>query len=197
MKIELQENKHIGVMFSGGADSSILLYLLHKYNIEHNKNCRIVPYSVSRRTGTIIHTSNVLNYLKNYFKLELPDVIYVGDPDVHHSKFVWTGIKEVYRKYKADIIFTGTTKNPDIQLDTTFLYPAREDTVHFSMFCHPFFEIDKTSIISLYFENNIEEMLKLTHSCSIEVTGRCNKCFFCKEREWAFSKLGLTDPGTN
>ena len=195
--IDSYHDKHLGVMFSGGADSSILLYLIHKQNIEENKNCKIVPYSVSRRPGTIAHTTNVLNYLKSYFNIELPDVIYVGDADVHHSKFVGSGMKDALLKYKADILLTGTTKNPDIQLETTFTYPARENTIRTDIRQHPFFNYDKAFVISLYYQYKIEEMLKLTHSCCMKVAGRCNECFFCKERAWAFSKLNLIDPGTN
>jgi tRNA(Ile)-lysidine synthase TilS/MesJ len=192
----LPENKHIGVMFSGGADSSILLFLLHQNNIIENRNCKIIPYSVPRRTGTIHHTKNVVDYLKNYFKRELPDTVYVGDPDVHHSKFAMTGIRDALCKYKADLVFCGDTKNPDEPLDTTFVAPFRGKS-GIPMIHQPFLNFSKNEIMSIYFENNVEDMLKLTHSCSVEVFGRCNYCYFCKEREWAFSKLGIPDPGTN
>ena len=195
--INLPENKNIALMFSGGADSSILLYLLHKHNIEENKNCIIQSYTVPRRTGARDHTANVINCIRSYLKIDIPNTILVGDPNIHHSIFLDTGIDEAYQKYKPDLIFIGTTQNPDTQLNTTFDYPARETVKETALIKHPFSHFDKSYILSLYFEYKIEEMLKLTHSCSVEVFGRCNYCFFCKEREWAFTKLGLTDPGTN
>jgi 7-cyano-7-deazaguanine synthase in queuosine biosynthesis len=95
------------------------------------------------------------------------------------------------------MVFLGTTKNPDIQLDTTAEYPARDTAIQTDTIRQPFLTYDKSYVISLYFEHGVEDMLGLTHSCCVETYGRCNHCFFCKEREWAFSKLGMPDPGTN
>lgn len=183
-------------MFSGGADSSILLYLMHKYNIENNKNCTIQTYTVPRRTGAKYHTANVINCIKTHLKTDIPDTICIGDPDVHHSLFARNAIKEVLEIHKPALLFTGDTKNPDVQLDTTFMPPARGRDRNI-IILQPFLPFDKSYVMSLYFKYGVEDILKYTHSCSVEIFGRCNYCFFCKEREWAFSKLGIPDPGTN
>jgi 7-cyano-7-deazaguanine synthase in queuosine biosynthesis len=194
--LHLPENRNIALMFSGGADSSILLYLLHKYNIEHNKNCTIQSYTVPRRTGAKHHTANVINCIKNHLKIDIPDTICVGDPDTHHSLFVRSSMMEILEKYKPALLFTGVTKNPDVQLDTTFEAPQRGKNKSI-IILQPFLPFDKSYAMSLYFKHGVEDILQYTHSCSVETFGRCNYCFFCKEREWAFAKLGIPDPGTN
>jgi len=194
--LNLPENQNIALMFSGGADSSILLYLLHKHNIEENKKCVIQSYTVPRRTGARHHTANVINYIRTYLKTEVPDTICLGDPDVHHTLFARNVIKEILAMNKYALLFTGDTQNPDRTLDTTFEPPKRGKDTN-PIIIQPFLPYDKSYVLSLYFKYGVEDMLKPTHSCSVETFGRCNYCFFCKEREWAFSKLGLDDPGTN
>jgi 7-cyano-7-deazaguanine synthase in queuosine biosynthesis len=194
--INLPENQNITLMFSGGADSSILLYLLHKHNIEENKKCVIQSYTVPRRTGARDHTANVINYIRTYLKTEVLDTICIGDPDVHHTLFARNAIKEILAMNKYALLFTGDTQNPDEILDTTFVPPKRGKDSN-PIILQPFLLFDKSYVLSLYFKHGVEDMLKATHSCSVETFGRCKYCFFCKEREWAFSKLGLVDPGTN
>jgi hypothetical protein len=194
--INLPYNKHIGVMFSGGADSSMLLFLLHHNNITEEKNCRIVPYTVSRRTGTAMHVASVVNYLKNYFKTDIPAPVFVGDPNVVHNLFVPYAISDALNIHKVDMLFVGCTKNPNEVLDTKFIAPDRPKSRN-PKIQQPFLEFDKRHVVELCFEYNQQELMALTHSCSIKISGRCNYCFFCKERAWAFSKLGLIDPGTN
>ena len=194
--LNLPENQNIALMFSGGADSSILLYLLHKHNIEENKKCVIQSYTVPRRTGARDHTANVINYIRTHLKTEIPDTICLGDPDIHHSLFAKNAINEILGMNKYTFLFVGDTQNPNIILDTAFEYPNRGKSTS-PKISQPFLPFDKSYVLSLYFKYGVEDMLKPTHSCSVEIFGRCNYCFFCKEREWAFSKLGLDDPGTN
>ena len=59
----------------------------------------------------------------------------------------------------------------------------------------PFLPLYKYHIIDLFYKLQAEELIKPTHSCTANTVGRCNKCMWCKEREWGFNQLGLTDPG--
>jgi 7-cyano-7-deazaguanine synthase in queuosine biosynthesis len=61
----------------------------------------------------------------------------------------------------------------------------------------PFIEMHKDEILKLVFDHRQEELLKLTHSCTEQKTGRCGRCFQCNERAWAFRQLDKLDAGIN
>jgi 7-cyano-7-deazaguanine synthase in queuosine biosynthesis len=61
----------------------------------------------------------------------------------------------------------------------------------------PFVKMYKDEILKIVFDNDQEELLKITHSCTEQKTGRCSQCFQCNERAWAFRQLDKTDPGIN
>jgi 7-cyano-7-deazaguanine synthase in queuosine biosynthesis len=54
----------------------------------------------------------------------------------------------------------------------------------------------KDEIIQIMFDEQQEELMNITHSCTEQKNGRCGKCWQCTERAWAFDKLGKTDTGT-
>lgn len=186
----------LGVMFSGGLDSSILLFLIHKINLEKGLECDVVPYSVPRRTGTRMHTRNVVEWLSYHFKTELPKPIYVGDPNTQHDLFVTTGVREAFSLGASRVLLAETSNPPDSLGVTTGPVPDRKWSMAFRVF-QPFLHTDKRLPVSLYYEHEVQPLLAFTHSCCERVFGRCGSCFFCKERAWAFQKLGLADLGTN
>jgi 7-cyano-7-deazaguanine synthase in queuosine biosynthesis len=61
----------------------------------------------------------------------------------------------------------------------------------------PFNHLYKTHTIDLHFMFNTEPLLELSHSCTQLKSGRCNDCYHCHERQWAFDQLNKIDPGTN
>ena len=61
----------------------------------------------------------------------------------------------------------------------------------------PFFDYTKDYTVKLGIDNRADEIFQISHSCVTLTKGRCNTCWWCKEREWAFFKNNYTDPGTN
>lgn len=185
-------------MFSGGLDSSILLFLLHKKNIDLNLGCEIIPFSVPRRTGTVHHTANVLEWQRNYFARNLPLPVFVGDPEVNHQHFVSEAAKQALNEHGVSMLFFGDTLNPPAEEipPSEILPPVRPKSTKFVL-QQPFLRFDKRLPVRLYFDHGVQEMLKPTHSCCLEIFGRCDHCFFCNERAWAFRSQGLIDLGSN
>lgn len=67
--------------------------------------------------------------------------------------------------------------------------------------CHPFRFVDKSWVVKQYKDNNIMDLFDITRSCEGEFgkldyktytpgqhVPTCNKCFWCKEREWAIEQ---------
>lgn len=113
----------------------------------------------------------------------------------------------VAHTYNLDAWYAAVNKNPDIDIPGAL--PERNEGVlplhmkHMGVdILHPFVYTSKDWIIKQYYEHNIEDLLKLTRSCEGEFDGInyltyipgqsvpiCNKCFWCKEREWAIGQV--------
>lgn len=112
----------------------------------------------------------------------------------------------IAHRYNLDALYGGINQNPDISIEGSL--PDR-DKGHIEPYfvhdgvaiCHPFVYTKKDWIIEQYFKHNIRDLLELTRSCEGEFEGLdyktytpgqhvpiCGKCFWCKEREWAFDK---------
>jgi hypothetical protein len=106
--------------------------------------------------------------------------------------------------------YNGITKNPLIkisgEIESRNIDPSNENfrlmAMHHQNFlaCHPFRFVDKKWIISTYHYLNKFDLLNLTRSCEGEfeninfktyIPGQyvpiCNKCFWCREREWGIN----------
>tara|TARA_B110000503_G_scaffold43992_1_gene71914 strand:+ start:2499 stop:3305 length:807 start_codon:yes stop_codon:yes gene_type:complete len=115
-----------------------------------------------------------------------------------------------------DAWYCGVTKNPDKEFDGRLLARDIEDAtldrlikIHMGgLACHPFTHVQKDWIVAQYKKLGIMDLFDLTRSCEgdnqtyPEVFGDldyktyvegspvpvCEKCFWCKEREWGVSK---------
>jgi hypothetical protein len=111
-----------------------------------------------------------------------------------------------------DAWFAGITKNPSEDFSKEGMSDRNVETLedlnltivkHHNMWvCHPFKFTTKDWIIDQYIKNNILDLLEITRSCEGEfeflnyknyVHGKsivpiCEKCFWCKERQWAIEK---------
>lgn len=197
--IELPPVKRVGVLVSGGADSAILLYILTKLNLDNGSPCEIIPFTVPKTDGALAFASRVIKYINITLNCQLPETTVVGNPNLHHSKQVWSGRNEAMEHYNIDIMIYGSQKTPPKdELDVNWEYPFRPEKIHYideKIYC-PFAQVDKRNTIDLYRIFNQMELLALTHSCTEKTIGRCYKCLYCKEREWALKSNNLIDTGT-
>ena len=194
----LNIDKKYGIMLSGGLDSAVLLYLI----LKENKNISILPFSIPKHDGSHVFVNGILEYFEERFNIKIPSTILVGDPDVHHSQQSTTAIKQIFKDYPyIDFIYFATNQNPthDFNYDQypNGSYPDRVKTSLHPKILMPFIEMYKDEILKTVFDNDQEELLLLTHSCTEQKTGRCGQCFQCNERAWAFRQLDKIDPGVN
>lgn len=191
----------IGVSCSGGADSSLLLYILMKYapGPIHVFTCSLD----SKNRSSIKSSTEVLNKCINL----------TGNYNVyHHTHFVREGktLEELFanqlmflEKKIINILYTAITSNPpyDIQLkfkeqsfENAFRHPnvIRDVYQYDNKIYTPFTNINKQEIAKMYKELDIlDTLFPVTRSCeSFTLTeGHCGHCWWCEERHWAFEKL--------
>lgn len=211
------QNKTLGIWLSGGADSSILCYLLAKHIIDNKLDFKIQPVTIPKRKTDTYHVQ-VLDFIKQELECDSlfldPIVEYYPESEyVTGDAFFDLHIKCVKdKKYKY--IYSGITRSPDASnhnkhwKDIPEISNLRGETVNRLTVINVVFEIDgelhefgdirplfrhdKKDIASLYTQYDLlDTLFPLTNSCNdMTITkGHCGECWFCNERKWAFGKI--------
>lgn len=191
MRFDLEENKKYGILLSGGLDSAVLLYLL----LKSNSSINLQPFTIPKKDGSAVYAAMVVNHFNNKFDLKIPSPILVGNPDVHHTKQSTSAIIEIFHKHTVDYLYMGVNTNPP-ELDNLEGAPKRFLKSPNPRLIYPFAQLIKDQVLKIMFDEGQEDISNVTHSCTEQRVGRCNQCWQCRERAWAFNKLNKTDTGT-
>lgn len=195
----------VGLAFSGGADSSMLLYVLLKYASGpiHLFTCS----SKDRDRSQPYHALKVLSKLLDITARN--DVTFnVHFVEKKNKNTIFTSIYTVTKTLNINVLYTAGTSFPeksdlekfkvDPELNPTWLYDIRDAEVEKPLYFDnnfiyaPWWNFNKKFISSLYHEYSLTDSLfPLTRSCENPeyATGHCGRCWFCAERYWAFGRL--------
>jgi 7-cyano-7-deazaguanine synthase in queuosine biosynthesis len=186
----------IGISCSGGADSSLLLYLLMKH-----AECPIHIFTCANEYKKYSSINSSINVIKKCIELTDNKNIF------HHTHFVEQQTTDnfyLYSHFKLiKILYTAITKNPPVEITSKFKENSTEDwernpDQHRDLYHRnnsiytPFHRVDKKSIAEMYKELNLlDTLFPLTRSCeNIMLTeGHCGECWWCEERLWGFGRL--------
>lgn len=192
----------IGITMSGGADSSLLLYLLMK-----NTNNLVHIYTLAnnhRGRSNAIISANVIEkivQLTNHSNIE-HHIRYVSEQTTSNfSDFA----KNAHALGIITAFYTGVTANPPKDIGDQFLgekyntqYILRDPQIHREVIndhiITPFTNINKRDIAEIYKNQDLVDTLyPLTRSCEIaskiNYLGHCGNCWWCRERIWGFGYL--------
>jgi hypothetical protein len=196
VEINLPEGTKKNILFaiSGGADSAILLYILAKMDKEAKTEHNFTLFTVPRPDGGANYSPGIAKWVSEKLQINLPEPMIIGDGNLPHQIVVKVVNKQLLDTNKYDLLYIAENKIPPT--DIGGLAPIRAPKAHYERKSLPFWGVTKECTLDLYYQENVTELLQLTHSCTERVVGRCNVCFQCKERAWAFSQLGLADPGS-
>ena len=200
----------IGIWMSGGADSSMLAYLLAKQIRDFDLNIKIQPLSVRRgRPNNPIYAGNVIDFIEEDLQIKMNDhIIYYPDINDEHQREIkefWDRDDENFREGLFQILYSGITCNPPKDDDTIPLNKERsrdEDADRpivskngIRYYINPFFNINKKGLAKLYKEYGVlDTLFPKTFSCEGSVketkthTQHCKRCWWCQERYWAFER---------
>lgn len=204
--------KVIGQWVSGGADSSLLAYLLCKKIKEENLDVKYQPISVRRgRPWNPIYAAQVLEWIEKELDIDfmLPHEVYYPpliDSEMTETKIFWEKDNQNFRNGKFQILYSGITLNPpkdeNISLNkernrdddgTEKPVETRNGLRHY---INPFFTINKKWEAEVYKDLNLlDTLFPLTRSCegsdyeTGNYTFHCGGCWWCEERMWAFGRL--------
>ncbi len=182
--------KRYGIMLSGGLDSAILLALI----VKEFPTINIQPFSVPKYDGSYHYVKSIIDFINERYSTHVPSTRIVGNPDLHHSQQNASGVKEIFENNYVDFLFIGLNQNPPLLANLPSA-PKRPKQSVSPKIILPFIEFYKDKILNLFYENNLEDLINLTHSCTEMTDSRCNTCWQCQERAWAFRQLNKIDTG--
>ena len=195
-------NKRIAVLLSGGWDSAVMWYMVKSICMERNQECN--PFTVPKIDGAEHYANKVLEWSSDRLGHALMTTTLVGDVSSDNpSDYVTSGGWDIWNRGLGEHLFSAVNDYPPNQRSMLPEgYPLPNDrfqkTDEHKHLSQPFAELTKDAIVQLGFDLGIaNEIAPITHSCTELNRGRCNNCWWCKEREWAFKQIGQEDIGEN
>lgn len=200
--IDIDIYDKIGVSHSGGADSTLLLYMLmsvakdpiHIFTTGNNQRYRRNVEVSTRVVEWLINETGNSNIEHH-----------ISYTDVQSAKTLWPKLSTYKKAGMVDIIYTGITANPPKEVTDEFTVgitetnrtPETQRPTKFGIFYTPFTNFDKSKIAEIYKDLELGDLFNLTRSCEFDPTtdpfdpglGHCGRCWWCQEREWAFGEL--------
>jgi hypothetical protein len=190
MLLTTDNTTNYGILLSGGLDSAILLYLL----VSVNSEIKIQPFTIAKTDGAYLYADPIIEHFNRKFNLSIPRTIVVGDPTVHHRLQSTTAVTDIFEKHPVDYLYIGINQNPP-DLANLPGAPLRATKSPDPKILFPFVDLYKHNILQFMYDANQEDLVDITHSCTEQQLGRCNQCWQCTERAWAFKQLDKQDIG--
>jgi 7-cyano-7-deazaguanine synthase in queuosine biosynthesis len=199
----------VGVVISGGFDSAVLWHMINK--LYANTGAVVTPYTVPKVDGSIRHANMMLESYSKKNNVKRIHTRRVGIVDQTNRypdgatllEQLVSGLREIlYADIPlADVVYTGASPFPKHLVDNFPFVPRDRNftrgTEWEDVCKQPFDTYTKDMLVAIAMDENILDNIKdVTHSCVTQDRGRCNECFWCQEREWAFTTNGRLD-GTN
>lgn len=182
----------VGLSGSGGAESTLLMYLLAE---------RYGPENVHVFSG-VVHGRR---HWESGNAARMAEHIGIKNVHLVDDDFLYMSAREQKRlitrarnhPYNCQGYFIGESLNYFSPNSTP--QPIQEEinrTKH-SIYL-PFIKarLTKSHIIDIYFQLGIQDILFKTHSCTVQDGTHCGECYCCLERVKGFNDLGLQDKAT-
>ena len=205
----------IGISLSGGADSSLLFYILMKYS-----SGPIHVFSCGNGNTNYHEPSSAIRVINYCIKKFNRSDVYFHAHWVDAKTIANMLSKELMKPYGLPILYNGFTRPPpkgaivDYDANSPIAvggvdhekvlptYWTKEDNeliqVIFGLaiggekpLYTPFINVNKQELAKIYSFLEIEDLYSITRSCEslTLTTGHCGTCWWCKERIWGFGYL--------
>ena len=176
---------------SGGLDSTLLYYLIRKLTLSDDK-FSVVPYTITRNDGSSRYAQPVIDYVHEILGIEQQYSTKLDIDETDSELQVAAGMLELH-KTNRNRIFIGIIQT--LEEHALHGVPKPYVPVNSERFNYPLKDLNKAHVVQLIMQLGLEKLFTLTHSCVYDVDVPCGACNRCNERAWAFSQLGLIDPG--
>ena len=179
-------NKRVGILVSGGLDSAVLYYLVRLYNKQNKNWYDITHYSIPSFDNN--YAKEVISYIDQLFNVPSHSLNLIGDgelSDLERIPFAQKAILKV-----ESVVLCGHIKVlPEHSINVTYNQNWKDG----QFVKYPLKDLNKSHIIDIIYQEQIEQLFALTKSCVYNNTQPCSKCNRCLERKWAFNSLGKSE----
>jgi 7-cyano-7-deazaguanine synthase in queuosine biosynthesis len=186
----LSSYKRMGILISGGFDSTLLSYLLHAGRDRLDTKNTFEFFVIPRYDDSLVHATRIAKYIDTKFNKTDTVINIVGNPDLHHSEQIRSGVVDAVRRTDMDLLLTADTANPEHLPDG----PIRMKSPN-RRYYKPFINHTKDKIVGLGIQLNLTDIMEISHTCTESKMFRCKNCWQCRERFWAFQQNRYVDPG--
>jgi len=184
------------VAVSGGTDSALALFLVCEYVLKNKleNEVQIKPTHGFDNTRKVAYSPAAADRVIEYMRKRFPTV---NIHKTHHFEYnnVTQNKHDYHRlefnKLRKDFgwdqkIIYGGTKQPE-----HFDSPSKNDVRKGSEYEDPYMDLlrpyDKKWVAKMYYEKELEDIFPYTVSCIADFKTPCKKCWWCKEKYWAFN----------
>jgi len=188
---DLPKNQIIYVSCSGGADSSLLLYELTK----HHKNTDIRPIHFYKEDVPVYvrqeKMNKVFNLVSKLNDYEFKDIYFKKTDSSNHLNITMSDFQKFHENHKG-FSMIGVTKNPKINFGDDDVDIKRQGDAYKNLDAKetPYFKFTKRDLAQKYYNYGLHNnLVPLTFSCIVNTEEHCGKCWWCKERMWAFGRI--------
>ena len=172
----------IALLFSGGVESTLLYYLLGTESASKSLSL----YVVDRHNQPLSKAHTVFEMVRSIINDNTTELKQLHLIEIANQRQVPFASRMLEQKYEA--VVWGINQYPD---DTSIRPQHQFDFVERGKMKLPLANLQKDAIIKLYYEIGIQHILAHTHSCGSDQDHPCGECFNCRERAWAYQRLGL------
>ena len=205
---ELFKRKTLGISMSGGIDSTMLCYLLAMTSERTNLEITIQPYN-GLDLWAPIDSSGVIDIIQ-YIQRKFPTVDIRwpistvfntnGDRIKDKNTYIRPLIMQLEKNKVVDLVMNGISSGPPIEVQKLEFTKTDKRIVRLAGYelwdevkrakdhLSPFKYVDKRFIVECYKHYMIEDLLKMTNSCTAP-QGNCGECWWCQERAWAINEV--------
>jgi 7-cyano-7-deazaguanine synthase in queuosine biosynthesis len=169
--VQAIRSKKIGILFSGGLDSTILL---KEISVNRSDDSVLFVLSGLKRKNDEHRIINLVERIDAD-----AEIIFF---DVKEQKDISINRKRIQKDLDLEVVYHGKIKDSNSA-------PRKTGIFHNGVM-RPYQYHDKKYIKSLYDKYDCHDLVKLTHSC--EEFPACGKCSQCKDRE-IFTRVELTN----
>jgi len=208
----------VGIWISGGADSSLLAFLLAKTIKDYKLDIKILPMTFKRdnKPWNLAVSTNVVEQIEKILEIEKGKIFlshnycYLGNHELvdEFSNKMHKHIDSLKRNGLINLVYSGLSKNPD-PLPAELVDDReisrddpnnnfKDNKINYNeekLISNPFMFLTKEFIADLYKKYDLlDSLLPYTRSCEGFMKNTnffketCQTCWWCRERKWAFAK---------
>lgn len=195
---ELGTIDKIGVLLSGGLDSTALLCMIIS-ELQATKRIdkvSITAFTLVKGDGGPYYAARMLEKIKAHFGVEIEHVNNVANDEFATGRVGRGAWLYIQKQNPTMLFYQGVNRQApaDIkEFNNALAVNYREDTFNMKS---PFLDMLKPQILDIYYQLECEELIPYSHSCTETPVDRCDECYACEERQWAFDVLGEVNPPT-